>query len=173
MASVCLYFQVHQPFRIFPFTFFDIGNDRPYFNDVLNKQIIEKVADNCYIPANGILLNLIEKFGGRFKLAFSISGVAMEQLALWRPDVIDSFRQLAETGCVEFLGETYYHSLSSIFSPKEFSRQVKLHASVMEREFGHRPSVFRNTELVYWDGLVPLVKALVYNTLITEGWDPF
>ena len=173
MTSVCIYFQVHQPFRILPFTFFDMGNERPYFNDEQNQLIINKVADNCYLPANQILLDLIKKFEGRFRIAFSISGVAMEQFALWRPDVISSFQKLTETGCVELLGETYYHSLSSIFSPSEFERQVQKHSDLMEKEFDQKPTIFRNTELIYWNGLAPMAKELGFKAILSEGWEKY
>lgn len=173
MTSVCIYFQVHQPFRILPFTFFDMGYDRPYFNDEQNQLIINKVADNCYLPANQILLDLIKKFEGRFRIAFSISGVAMKQFALWRPDVISSIKELTKTGSVELLGETYYHSLSSIFSKTEFERQVQKHLDLMKKEFNQKPTIFRNTELIYWNGLAPMAKELGFNAILSEGWEKY
>jgi alpha-amylase len=159
--------------RILPYTFFNIGDGGPYFNDEQNKIIIDKIADNCYLPANQILFDQIQQLEGKFRLAFSISGVALEQFAQWRPDVIASFQRLAQTGCVEFLGETYYHSLSGIFSPTEFERQVKLHSNLIEKEFGQKPQVFRNTELIYWNGLAPLVSELGFKAILTEGWEKY
>jgi alpha-amylase len=123
--SLCLYFQVHQPDRLRLYRFFDIGNDSQYFDEFANRTILKRVAQRCYLPMNQILLDLIEKYNGEFKVAFSISGVAIEQFAEYAPEVLESFKKLAKTKCVEFLAETYSHSLASLVSPKEFEKQVK------------------------------------------------
>src|SRR6476646_1921935 len=119
-VGICFYFQLHQPFRRRKdFDFFAIGSDRPYEDDRSNSEILRKVADKCYLPANREILDLIEKHDGHFKVAFSISGMALEQFELYDPRVIESFRKLAATGAVEFLCETYYHSLAFLFSEDE------------------------------------------------------
>src|SRR3954471_8012992 len=120
MTSVCFYFQVHQPFRLREYTFFDIGHNHFYEDKEKNKAVFNKVADKCYIPANRLMLELINKFEGKFRISYSITGTALEQMEAWRPDVLQSFKDLADTGCVEFLSETYYHSLSFLFSKPEF-----------------------------------------------------
>ena len=107
MRSICLYFQVHQPFRLRTYRFFNIGDDHQYYDDYQNRHIVRRVADKCYIPANKMMLDLIHEFGTAFKLSFSISGTAIEQLLHYAPEVIQGFRKLADTGCVEFLAETY------------------------------------------------------------------
>ncbi|MFA6340370.1 MAG: alpha-amylase, partial [Bacteroidales bacterium] len=114
--TLCLYFQVHQPYRLRQYRFFDIGKNHYYFDDFANKTIMSRVASRCYIPANKLMLDLIKKYDGAFKIAFSVSGIAMEQMEQYAPEALESFRQLADTGHVEFLAETYSHSLSSLIS---------------------------------------------------------
>jgi len=169
MKTICFYFQIHQPFRLKRYRFFDIGADHHYYDDFNNENILQKVAANSFLPANQILLEMIEANKGKFKVAFSISGVALDQLEIHAPEVIDSFRQLAKTNCVEFLSETYAHSLSSLKDPAEFKQQVALHSKRIESLFGKKPKVFRNTELIYSDELGDLVAGLGYKTIITEG----
>src|SRR3989339_1733506 len=146
MASVCCYFQVHQPFRLRHYTIFDSHNN--YFDDDKNAQICRKVAEKCYIPANRLFLDLIKEYHGRFKIAYSITGVLLEQLQLYAPNVLESYQELADTGCVEFLSETYYHSLSALFDKQEFKQQIDQHSALMKNLFGQKPTVFRNTELI-------------------------
>ncbi|MBP9748546.1 MAG: alpha-amylase, partial [Candidatus Pacebacteria bacterium] len=148
MPSVCFYFQVHQPLRVRKYRIFDVGQDRSYFNDqsgtsLDNRAIVEKVARKCYLPANATLLENI-KNNPDFKVSFSISGIALEQFEKFKPEVIDSFKALVDTGNVELLSETYYHSLSSIYSEEEFVNQVKLHRKKIRDLFGVTPTVFRN-----------------------------
>jgi alpha-amylase len=169
MKTICFYFQVHQPLRFRRYRFFDIGNDHYYFDDYTNESILNKIAKNCYLPANEILLKLINKHKGKFKVAFSITGVAIEQFKLYAPEVIDSFKALADTGQVEFLAETYAHSLVSLKDEEAFTRQVKLHAETIEELFGQRPTVFRNTELVYSDQIGDMVARMGYKAMLTEG----
>ena len=169
MVAVCLYFQVHQPYRLSRYRIFDIGNHSNYFDDNLNKEVFQKVAARCYLPANEILLKAIQKTGGKFKVAFSISGVALEQMEKYAPNVLESFKELARTGCVEFLSETYYHSLSFLYSKEEFKRQIELHRRMIEKHFGQNPKVFRNTELVYTNELAPFIEELGYKAIFAEG----
>ena len=130
--SICLYFQVHQPNRLRLYRFFDIGKDSHYYDDFANRTILRRVAQRCYLPTNELLLELINTYKGQFKVAFSISGSVLEQFDRYAPEVIDSFRKLAGTGCVEFLAETYYHSLASLASPTEFQHQVMKHKEAIE-----------------------------------------
>ncbi len=169
MRTICLYFQVHQPFRFRRYRFFDIGNDHYYYDDYSNESILNKVAEKCYLPANELMLNLIRKHKGKFRIAFSISGIVMEQFALYAPEVLESFRKLAETGHVEFLSETYAHSLSSLKGREEFERQVKKHRDLIMEYFGQEPKVFRNTELIYSDEIGAMVADMGYRAMLTEG----
>ncbi len=167
--SICLYFQVHQPNRLRLYRFFDIGKDSHYYDDFANRTILRRVAQRCYLPANELLLDLINTYKGQFKVAFSISGSVLEQFDRYAPEVIDSFRKLAGTGCVEFLAETYYHSLASVASPAEFRRQVEKHKATIEHYFGVTPKSFRNTELVYSDEIGSMVYDMGFKTMLTEG----
>ena len=169
MRTICFYFQVHQPFRLKRYRFFDIGNDHYYYDDYNNEEIITRVAHRCYLPANKVILDLINATGGKFKVAYSISGVALEQLEMYAPEVIDSFKELAKTGAVEFLAETYAHSLASLRDEEEFTRQVKEHSKKIESLFGQKPTVFRNTELIYSDELGEMVANMGFKAMLTEG----
>jgi len=169
MRTICLYFQVHQPFRFRRYRFFDIGNDHYYYDDYSNESILNKVAQKCYLPANELMLDLIQKHAGRFKIAFSISGIAMEQFKLYAPEVLDSFKKLADTGQVEFLSETYAHSLSSLKGREEFERQVNTHKNLIREYFDQDPKVFRNTELIYSDDIGAMVADMGYKAMLTEG----
>ncbi len=171
MPDVCLYFQVHQPRRLRRYGVFEIGRRHDYFDDGLDEAILRKVAARCYRPMNRLLLDEIARHGGRFRVAFSLSGAAIEQLERWAPDVIESFQELARTGCVEFLGETYHHSLSFLASLEEFDHQVAQHSDAIERSFGTRPTAFRNTELIYHDSLAAHVGRLGFRTVLAEGAD--
>jgi alpha-amylase len=169
MKSICFYFQIHQPFRLRNYRFFDIGHKHDYFDEYANRFIMQQLAEKSYLPANEILLGLIKKFGKKFRVSFSISGIALEQMEKFTPEVIDSFKKLASTGSVEFLTETYGHSLASLKSKSEFFRQVKLHEAKIKTLFGVKPKAFRNTELIYNDDIGNLIFELGYNTVITEG----
>jgi alpha-amylase len=169
MPSVCLYFQVHQPYRLKDYPFFKIGKDHLYEATALNVEILNRVSDRCYLPVNQLMFNLIRKHEGKFKITFSITGTVLEQLHRHRPDVIASFKELAETGSVEFLSETYYHSLASLFSPSEFERQVKMHEKAMKNILGIKPKVFRNTELMYQNGFADVLDGLGYKMALAEG----
>jgi alpha-amylase len=169
MRSICLYFQVHQPYRLRTYRFFNIGDDHHYYDDYQNRSIIRRVADKCYLPANKMMMDLIKEYGTAFKVSFSISGTAIDQLQAYAPEVIDSFRQLARTGCVEFLAETYSHSLASMTNKDEFFRQIDQHTDAIENLFGQRPVTFRNTELIYSDGIGEMAAEKGFTTMMTEG----
>lgn len=171
MKKLCFYFQVHQPFRLKEYGFFDIGMDDSYFDEKLNREIMRKVADKCYLPMNQLLLEQIEAHNGNFKVSFSISGVCIEQFELYAQDVLDSFKRLAATGCVEFIAETYGHSLSALTSPEEFKAQVAKQTAKVKEHFGQVPTTFRNTELIYNNQIGSLVHEMGYRTMITEGAD--
>ncbi len=169
MRSVCLYFQVHQPYRLRTYRFFNIGQDHYYYDDYQNRHIIRRVAEKCYLPANRMMLQLINEFGKGFKVSYSISGTALDQFAQYVPEVIDSFRQLAATGCVEFISETEYHSLASLGNEKEFIRQVETHTKRIEELFGQKPQTFRNSELIYSDVIGEMAANMGFHTMLTEG----
>ncbi|MBE0652175.1 MAG: polysaccharide deacetylase family protein, partial [Bacteroidales bacterium] len=169
MRTICLYFQIHQPFRFRKFRFFEIGNEHYYYDDYLNESILRKVSEKCYLPANKLMLSLINKYKGKFKLSFSISGIALDQFELYAPEVIDSFRELAKTGSVEFLTETYAHSLVALKSKDEFARQVEQHREKIKSLFGVEPKIFRNTELIYSDEIGSMVYDMGYEGMLTEG----
>lgn len=171
MPSVCFYFQVHQPFRLRPFSYFDSSPQLSYFDDQKNGEIARKVAEKCYIPTNRLMLELIDRHQGDFKISYSITGVAIEQMERYTPEVLELFCQLAKTGCVEFIGETYYHSLAALYDPAEFREQVARHQSITEALFGQRPTVFRNTELIFSDDIARLVAPLGFKAIIAEGAD--
>ncbi len=169
MRAICFYFQVHQPFRYRKYRFFDIGNDHYYYDDFANESILRKVADRCYLPANKLMLELIKKYKGKFKIAYSISGLALEQFELYAPEVLDSFKALAETGQVEFLSETYSHSLVALKNKELFIRQIQEHDALIEKYFGQKPTVFRNTELIYSDEIGQTIADLGFKAMLTEG----
>ena len=167
--SLCLYFQVHQPDRLRLYRFFDIGNDSQYFDEFANRTILKRIAQRCYLPMNELIYELIQKHGKNFKVAFSISGAALEQFEQYAPEVLESFKKLASTKCVEFLAETYSHSLASLKSAKEFKNQVKEHSAAIKKHFGVKPKTFRNTELIYSDTIGEAVAEMGYTTMLTEG----
>lgn len=169
MKTICFYFQIHQPFRLKRYRFFDIGNDHYYYDDFSNDDIITRIAHRSYLPANETLMEMIKNSNGKFKVAFSISGVALEQLEQYVPEFIDSMKELAKTGCVEFLSETYAHSLASLRDPEEFEAQVREHDAKIEALFGQRPKVFRNTELIFSDEIAGMVAGMGFKGVITEG----
>lgn len=169
MKAICFYFQIHQPFRLKRYRFFDIGNDHYYYDDFANDDIITRIAHTSYIPAAESLLRMIEESGRKFKCAISVSGVALEQIEVYVPELLDLLKKLVSTGCVEILAETYAHSLSSLADPEEFANQVKVHDEKVHELFGVHPKVLRNTELIYCDDLAPQILAMGYKGVITEG----
>ncbi|MDZ4121586.1 MAG: glycoside hydrolase family 57 protein, partial [Candidatus Cloacimonadaceae bacterium] len=172
MLNIVFYFQVHQPFRLRHLNVLDVGSAESIFDDKLNKAVMRKVADKCYLPTNALLYDLIKKHEGRFKVAFSISGVCIEQFKLYAPEVLESFQKLVATGCVEIIGETYYHSLAFMYDVNEFLDQVSKHRELMQNEFAYYTTTFRNTELIYQDKLSDLIYEVEgFNAIITEGVD--
>ncbi len=171
MTSICFYFQVHQPYRLRKYNVFDIGQNHKYLDEKKNKEVFDKVANKCYLPANNLLLELIEKLDNKFKIAYSFSGVFLEQAEKYNPEVIESFKRLVDTNCVEILDETYHHSLSFLKSKEEFKEQIKLHRNKVKNLFGVTPQVFRNTELVYNNELANFVESLGYKGILAEGAD--
>ena len=168
--SICIYFQIHHPERLRKYQFFDIGKKHNYFDNYANRSELEDLAENCYLPANALLLELIKKYEGKFKVAFSITGSAIDQLEMHTPEVIRSFQELAATGCVEFLAETYSHSLASLSEDTdEFEQQVKRHSNAIKQLFGKKPVTFRNTSLIYSDKIGERVAKLGFKTMLTDG----
>ena len=171
MTAIVFYFQVHQPFRLRHFTFFDIGAGADWFDDAENARIAKRVAEKCYLPMNAQMLELIERHAGKFRIAYSISGTALDQFERWVPEALASFKKLAATGCVEFLGETSHHSLAALVSLEEFDRQVLAHAARIEKLFGVRPTTFRNTELVVSNAIARRAEELGFTAILGEGAD--
>ncbi|WP_314238491.1 glycoside hydrolase family 57 protein [Capnocytophaga leadbetteri] len=168
--SICIYFQIHHPERLRKYQFFDIGKKHNYFDNYANRSELEDLAENCYLPANALLLDLIKKYEGKFKVAFSISGSAIDQLEMHTPEVIRSFQEIAQTGQVEFLAETYSHSLASLSEDTdEFELQVKRHSAAIKELFGKKPVTFRNTSLIYSDKIGKRVADLGFKTMLTDG----
>ncbi len=158
MATVVFYFQVHQPYRLRRYSVFD--SDPFYFEDAKNGAIAEKVAEKCYRPTTKLLTELVRRHEGNFRVSFAITGTVLDQFEKFTPDVIGLFQDLAETGCCEFVGETYYHSLSFLYSRPEFAEQVEMHSKKIENLFGQRPKVFRNTELIYSNELAAALAGM-------------
>ncbi len=170
MVSVCFYFQVHQPERIRNYSVFEAGSNSDYFFSHKNREIIERVAKKCYLPANAILLDILKRHRG-FRIAYSFSGTVLEQLEKHAPEAIESFQRLSDTGRVEILDETYNHSLAFLYSKKEFAEQVRLHNRKIMRLFGQSPKVFRNTELIYNNELALAAEDMGYKAVLAEGAD--
>ena len=169
MPSIVFYFKVHQPYRIRHYTVFDVYENKNYFDDEKNKFYLERIVKKCYLPTLNLIYELIEKTEGKFKVSFGITGVLIEQLQQWYPEVIGLFKKLSKTASVEFVGETYYHSLSSLYSIKDFKEQVLLHKKLIKNLFSQESKVFANTELIYFDELTKIVKDLGFKAILTEG----
>lgn len=176
MKSICFYFQIHQPYRVKRYRVFDVGNDPEYFNErgennLNNRRIVEKVARKSYIPATQLILALLRRHP-EMRVSYSISGIALEQLERYAPEVIGLLKEVVETGQAEILGETYFHSLAFFYSPAEFERQVRAHKELVRKLFGVWPRVFRNTELSYRNDLAQWADQAGYAGILAEGWDP-
>ncbi len=169
MPSICFYFQVHQPKRLRKYTIFDINRSHFYEDDKANSEILHKVANKGYLPTNKLMLDLINRYQGAFRISYSISGVAIEQMKKYYPEVLDSFKRLVDTGCVELISETYYHSLAFLHSTEESERQILKHKELIEREFGYTPQTFRNTELIYSNSIAATAERLGYKAILAEG----
>jgi len=170
MKSICFYFQVHQPFRIRPYQVQHIGEHAEYFDDEKNREIFRKVAEKCYLPSNALLLELCKRHP-EFRASFSLSGVFLDQCELWGQDVLDSFKKLVDTGQIEILSETAYHSLAGMYSKKEFSEQIHKHREMVKEHFGVEPKVFRNTELIYTNEIAEYIRLMGFEGIIAEGAD--
>ena len=175
--DIVLYLHAHQPYRVKPYSVFDAGHDHHYFNyeaqnsDTNNRYIIDKVSEKSYLPTNTALLRLLQDHP-KFRLSLSITGTLIDQLEQWRPDVLESFKDLVATGRVEILAETYHHSLAFFYSRAEFVRQVALHADKIREVFGVGTTAFRSTELSYNNDLAYWADEAGFEAIITEGWDP-
>lgn len=169
MPSVCFCFEVHQPYRLRPYSFFDLGARNDYEDEQHNRDVMRKVAEKCYLPMNALLLDLIERHQGRFRVSFSLTGIVIDQFMKYTPEVLNSFRALARTGCVEFLDETDNHSLACLFSEDEFRSQIALHRERMQELFGQSPRAFRNTELVYNNEVARIARDMGYSAILAEG----
>ena len=171
MPSICLYMHVHQPRRLKNFSVFDIGKGENYFADEENKGYLDRIARKSYIPVNNILKELIQATDGDFKLSLSISGSVLDQLEEFSPEALKSFQELVATGKVDLLAETYYHSLSFLYSKEEFKEQVRLHKNKIRRLFGVTPKIFRNTELMFNNEIAKTAEEMGYKGVLAEGAD--
>lgn len=176
MRNICFYFQIHLPYRLKRYRFIEIGQDHYYYDDFQIEERIRAYVEQSLLPANRTVAEMIRSSNGKFRCAFTISGVALDQLEHFAPEVIDSFKDLAKTGCVEFMAEPYAHSLSSVFDATEFERQLKLHADKIETLFGKRPSSLFNAELIYSDEIGEIVSKMGFKTMMIDeakhilGW---
>ena len=169
MKTICLYFEIHQIVHLKRYRFFDIGTDHYYYDDYENERTITDIAERSYMPALSTLGDMIKENGRFFKVAFSLSGVGMEQLELYAPQVIEKLQELNKTGCVEFLAEPYAHGLSALKDPASFAADVKMQCQKMEEYFGKRPTVLRNSSLIYSDDIGLQVAQLGFKGMLTEG----
>jgi len=176
MKNICFYFQIHQPVRLKKYRFFEIGQDHYYSDEFQTEERLRYLVEQSYLPANRTIAEMIRSSNGKFRCAFSISGIALEQFEHYAPEVIDSFKELANTGSVEFLAEPYAHSLSSVFDASEFEHQVKLHAKKIESLFGKKPTALFNAELIYSDEIGEMASKMGYKTMLIDeakhimGW---
>ena len=169
--DVCFYFQVHQPWRLRPYRFLEVGKSSHYFDEEKNATILRKVANKCYLPMNNLLLDLIQEYGSGFKASFSISGTLIQQMVEYAPEVIPSFKRLFDTGQVELLSETSHHSLAALYSPDEFREQVGLHRELCREHLTEPSKVFRNTELITSNAIAKMVSEMGYEAMLMEGAD--
>ena len=153
MKTICLYFEIHQNIQLKRYRFFDIGTDHYYYDDYENERLISDIAERSYMPALNALLEMIKENGNYFKVAFSLSGVGIEQLEKHAPQVLEKLQELNQTGCVEFLAEPYSHGLASLANEESFAAEVKRQCTKMEEYFGQTPKVLRNSSLIYSDDI--------------------
>ena len=175
MRAICLYLHIHQPVRYREYSIFDVGNDHHYFDDDYygrqsNERIFKKVADKSYYPMLNLLEDNINRYPS-FKFSLSITGTWLDQAEKWAPELIEQIRRLIDTGRVEIVSETYYHSLAFFSNLEEFNEQVKLHTKKIQSLFGVTPQVFRNTEFAYNDQIAKWADEAGYKGILAEGWD--
>lgn len=169
MKTICLYFEIHQIIHLKRYRFFDIGTDHYYYDDYENERSICDIAERSYMPSLNTLLGMIKEHKGYFKVAFSLSGVGIEQLEMHAPQVLEKLQELNETGCVEFLAEPYSHGLSSLANEETFAADVKKQCAKIEEYFGRKPTVLRNSSLIYSDDIGGQVAAMGFKGMLTEG----
>ena len=169
MKTICLYFEIHQPVHLKRYRFFEIGTDHYYYDDYENERAISETAQKSYIPALTAMLDMTKQYGNFFKVAFSLSGVAIEMLEVYAPEVIELLQQLADTGCVEFLAEPYSHGLSSLTNEEVFIEETKRQAKKIKEMFGQSPKVLRNSSLIYSDEIGSLAGRMGFKGMIAEG----
>ena len=169
MKTICLYFEIHQIIHLKRYRFFDIGTDHYYYDDYENERSITDIAERSYMPALTAIQEMIRENGNYFKVAFSLSGTGIEQLEMHAPQVLEKLQQLNETGCVEFLAEPYSHGLSSLANEECFAADVNKQAKKIEEYFGKKPTVLRNSSLIYSDDIGAQAAALGFKGMLTEG----
>lgn len=169
MKTICLYFEIHQIIHLKRYRFFDIGTDHYYYDDYENERSISEIAERSYMPALNAFQEMIREHGQYFKIAFSLSGVGMEQLEMHAPQVLTKLQELNETGCVEFIAEPYSHGLSSLVNEETFAADVKKQAEKMQEYFGKKPTMLRNSSLIYSDDIGGQVAAMGFKGMLTEG----
>ncbi len=167
--SICFYFQLHIPYTLSRYRFFDIGNSEHYYDEFNNRAYVQKITEQCYLPMNKVLMDLFKEYGNQFKVSFSVTGEAIELMELYAPHALKSFKELAATGNVEFLCETYSHSLAFLKDEKELEHQLYKHRDTIERHFGKKPTTVRLTGLIYSDQIGERVAKLGFKTMLTEG----
>lgn len=169
--DVCFYFQVHQPWRLRPYRYAEIGSRHDYFDEEVNARILRRVTEKCYLPMNDLLAERIRTLGPAFRVSFSITATALEQMRAYAPEALASFRSLVASGGVELLTETSHHSLAALYSAPEFAAQVRHHRAVCTRLLGTPGNVFRNTELIMSDAIATSIAALGFRGICIEGAD--
>lgn len=169
MKSICLIFQIHQPFRLKRYRFFDIGNDHYYYDDFANDEIVSRIGNNSYLPTLHTLRDMQREYGNKFRIAISITGTAIEQLQQYVPEVIEELKALTDTGCVELLSGTYSHSLAAVEDPDEFRRQIEAHDALIREVFEYQPTFMQNTELIYDDDIALQIAAMGFKGTLTDG----
>ena len=169
MKTICLYFEIHQNIQLKRYRFFDIGTDHYYYDDYENERLISDIAERSYMPALNALLDMIKENGNYFKVAFSLSGVGIEQLEIHAPQVLEKLQELNQTGCVEFLAEPYSHGLASLANEESFAAEVKRQCTKMEEYFGQTPKVLRNSSLIYSDDIGLQVSQMGFKGMLSEG----
>lgn len=176
MKNICFYFQIHEPARLKRYRFIEIGQDHYYYDDFQTDERIDRLVEKSYLNANRTIAEMIRSSNGKFRCSFVISGVTLELFEQYAPQVIDSFKELAATGCVDFLAEPYAHSLASVYNTAEFEKQVAMHSEKIKHLFGIKPTAFFNTELIYSDEIGELVSKMGYKIMMVDeakhvmGW---